>query len=72
MVEQDLRDQVFLAREVLVKRSLTDADVGDNLIQPDPAKSVAIETGTGCFDQFLSGNSSHDGLLLVRKYRVFP
>ena len=56
---QGSQHQVFLAFEVLVKRRLADAHIGQNLVDPDVAKAVAVKPPDGRLDQPLTCCCSH-------------
>src|SRR5262249_2396558 len=56
---QGRQHQVVIAFEMLVARRLADADVPKNLVDPDVAKAVAVETPDGRFDQALPGGGGH-------------
>ena len=50
-VFQHCKHQVVLALEVLVERSLADANVGQHLVEPDVAEAIAVEPWDGGFDE---------------------
>jgi hypothetical protein len=52
--------QVFLALEMLVESGLADADIRENLVDPDVAEAIAIKPASGRFDQFLPCCRGHE------------
>src|SRR5271156_3233625 len=57
---QSRQHHVFLALEVLIERCLTDADVGQHLIDADISKAVTIEPTNRRFHEALASGCRHE------------